>query len=52
MHAIIETGGKQYRVAPGDVIRVEKLAGDIGSEVELPSRQPSKKAATWFPAAR
>ena len=35
MHAIIETGGKQYRVAPGDVIRVEKLAGEIGSEVEL-----------------
>src|SRR5665811_522873 len=35
MHAILETGGKQYRVAPGDVIRVEKLAGDIGSEVEL-----------------
>ncbi len=36
MHAIIETGGKQYRVAAGDVIRVEKLAGDVGSEVELP----------------
>jgi large subunit ribosomal protein L21 len=36
MHAIIETGGKQYRVAPGDVVRVEKLAGDVGSEVELP----------------
>jgi large subunit ribosomal protein L21 len=36
MHAIIETGGKQYRVASGDVIRVEKLAGDVGSEVELP----------------
>ncbi|MBZ5586078.1 MAG: 50S ribosomal protein L21 [Acidobacteriia bacterium] len=36
MHAIIETGGKQYRVAAGDVIRVEKLPGDIGSEVELP----------------
>ena len=35
MHAIIETGGKQYRVAPGDVLRVEKLAGDVGSEVEL-----------------
>ena len=35
MRAIIETGGKQYRVAPGDVIRVEKLAGEIGSEVEL-----------------
>jgi large subunit ribosomal protein L21 len=36
MLAIIETGGKQYRVAPGDVIRVEKLAGDVGSEIELP----------------
>src|ERR1035441_9359960 len=36
MHAIIETGGKQYRVAAGDVIRVEKLAGETGSEGELP----------------
>ena len=36
MHAILETGGKQYRVAPGDVIRVEKIEGEIGSEVELP----------------
>ena len=38
MHAIIETGGKQYRVAPGDVIRVEKLSGDVGSEVELAAK--------------
>jgi large subunit ribosomal protein L21 len=38
MHAIIETGGKQYRVAPGDVIRVEKLAGEAGSEIELPAK--------------
>ena len=36
MHAIVETGGKQYRVAPGDVLRVEKLAGIVGSEIELP----------------
>jgi large subunit ribosomal protein L21 len=36
MHAIIETGGKQYRVASGDVIRVEKLDGEAGSEIELP----------------
>jgi large subunit ribosomal protein L21 len=35
MHAIIETGGKQYRVAPGDVIRVPKLAGDIGAEIQF-----------------
>ena len=35
MQAIIESGGKQYRVAPGDVIRVEKLPGEAGSTVEL-----------------
>jgi large subunit ribosomal protein L21 len=35
MYAVIETGGKQYRVAPGDTIRVEKLAGVVGSEVEF-----------------
>lgn len=33
MYAIIETGGKQYRVAPGDVIRVEKLDAEAGAEV-------------------
>jgi large subunit ribosomal protein L21 len=37
MYAIVETGGKQYRVAPGDVVRVGKLNGDAGSEVELPA---------------
>jgi large subunit ribosomal protein L21 len=42
MHAIIETGGKQYVVSPGDVIRVEKLAGDVGSEVELPVKASFK----------
>jgi large subunit ribosomal protein L21 len=36
MLAIIETGGKQYRVAPGDVVFIEKLEGEIGAEVELP----------------
>ena len=35
MYAVIETGGKQYRVAPGDVVRVETLPGEVGSEVEL-----------------
>ena len=38
MHAIIETGGKQYRVAPGDVIRVEKITGDVGAEIELAAK--------------
>jgi large subunit ribosomal protein L21 len=35
MYAVIETGGKQYKVAPGDSIRVEKLPGDVGNSVEL-----------------
>ena len=35
MYAVIETGGKQHRVAPGDVIRVETIPGEVGSEVEL-----------------
>lgn len=36
MHAIIETGGKQYRVAPGDVIRVEKFNGiEAGTEIQF-----------------
>jgi large subunit ribosomal protein L21 len=36
MFAIIKTGGKQYRVAEGDLLRVEKIAADAGAEVELP----------------
>jgi len=35
MFAVIKTGGKQYRVAPGDVLRVETLDGDKGSNVEF-----------------
>ena len=35
MFAVIRTGGKQYRVAPDDVIQVEKLAGEPGSSVAL-----------------
>ena len=35
MYAIVKTGGKQYRVAEGDVIEVEKLAGAPGDAVSL-----------------
>ncbi|MBI1777297.1 MAG: 50S ribosomal protein L21 [Proteobacteria bacterium] len=35
MYAVIKTGGKQYKVAQGDVIEVERLAGDKGATVEL-----------------
>ncbi len=34
-YAIVQTGGKQYRVATGDTIRVESIPGDIGDTVEL-----------------
>jgi large subunit ribosomal protein L21 len=35
MYAVIETGGKQYRVAPGESIDVETLTGEVGVEVEF-----------------
>jgi len=35
MYAVIATGGKQYKVSEGDVVRVEKLIGDVGSNVEI-----------------
>ena len=35
MFAIVKTGGKQYRVAQGDQIVVERIAGEVGSEVAL-----------------
>jgi large subunit ribosomal protein L21 len=35
MYAVIKTGGKQYRVAPDDVLTIEKLEGDAGSKIEF-----------------
>ena len=35
MYAVIQTGGKQYRVSEGDVLRVEKIAAEEGAGVEL-----------------
>jgi large subunit ribosomal protein L21 len=35
MYAIIRTGGKQYKVQPGEVVRVEKIEGELGSEFDL-----------------
>ena len=32
-YAVIRTGGKQYRVTPGELLRVESLPGDVGSEI-------------------
>jgi large subunit ribosomal protein L21 len=35
MYAVIETGGKQYKVAPGEAIEVETLPGEVGAEIEF-----------------
>jgi len=35
MYAVINTGGKQYRVSPGETIKVETIPGDVGSGIAL-----------------
>src|SRR4051812_26025074 len=35
MYAVFESGGKQHRVQPGDILRVEKLEGEVGSAVKF-----------------
>jgi large subunit ribosomal protein L21 len=37
MYAVIKTGGKQYRVAPGDTIRIERVQGEVGENVTFGS---------------
>jgi large subunit ribosomal protein L21 len=34
-YAVVRTGGKQYRVSEGDVVRIEKLAGEVGDKITL-----------------
>jgi large subunit ribosomal protein L21 len=35
MYAVIRCGGKQYKVAPGDTVKIERLAGKVGSKVTI-----------------
>lgn len=35
MYAVVKTGGKQYRVAQGDTLEVEKLKGEVGDQIKL-----------------
>jgi large subunit ribosomal protein L21 len=35
MYAVIKTGGKQYRVAPGEKIKVEQIPADVGTEITI-----------------
>ena len=60
MYAIVKTGGKQYKVAPGDKLNIEKLDAEVGSQVELQAicvvdgetveLDPEKAAATTVTA--
>ena len=51
MYAVIRAGGKQYRVAPGDVIRVEKLGSGTDGQVEFPVVAVSSEAGQLGPQA-
>jgi large subunit ribosomal protein L21 len=33
MYAVVSTGGKQYKVQEGDILRIEKISGDVGTPV-------------------
>lgn len=35
MYAVLSTGGKQYKVEEGDVLRIEKISGDVGASVSF-----------------
>jgi large subunit ribosomal protein L21 len=35
MYAVIKTGGKQYRVAPGEKIKIEQIPADVGSQIVI-----------------
>ena len=35
MYAVVRSGGKQYRVEPGEAVRLEKLSGTVGESIEL-----------------
>jgi len=53
MYAVIESGGKQYRVQPGQVFQVEKLDGDIGASVKfdqvlMASKPQGETSQVWI----
>ncbi|MCH9636802.1 50S ribosomal protein L21 [Candidatus Rickettsiella isopodorum] len=44
MYAVISTGGKQYKVAEGEIIKLEKLSAEVGEIVEFPVLLLANKA--------
>ena len=49
MNAIIVTGGKQYKVAEGDVVYIEKLDQEAGDTVKFDQVLPPWRAPPWRP---
>jgi large subunit ribosomal protein L21 len=45
MYAVIQTGGKQYRVQAGDILAIEKLEGEVGGSVQFPEVLMAAKQA-------
>jgi ribosomal protein L21 len=56
MYAVIKTGGKQYRVASGEKIKVEQIAADVGQEIVIDqvwlsaTALNSRSVRPWCPA--
>ena len=58
MYAIVKTGGKQYKVAEGDLVKVEKIEGEPGKSVALTpvlvveqEKRPSREATAISPTS-
>ena len=49
-YAIVKTGGKQYKVAVGDVVKVEKLDTEPGPSARIIARLPSRREFAFLPA--
>ena len=45
MYAVIKTGGKQYKVAAGEKIKIEQIAADVGQEITI-----DQVSGHWQPA--
>lgn len=48
MFAVIKTGGKQYHVKPGDIIKVEKIEGQAGDQIQLETLYTSVEGKVSF----
>jgi hypothetical protein len=47
MYAVIKTGGKQYKVSEGDLLKVEKIEGAVGDAIERRSWSRTRTRKSW-----